>query len=107
MGGLGGSGRQKVNATGKVYNLNRLSDFSGSETHGVSNGLTLIEGHMHAKLTNQNGVVMYIAGQTEGLAFLPWSASIFGSVNPLTEGNSQTFALLSSETSALVCPVLA
>jgi hypothetical protein len=23
---------------------------------------------MHAKLTNQNGVVMYLAGQTEGLA---------------------------------------
>ena len=66
-GGLGGSGAQKVNATGKVYNLNRLSDFSGTY-HGVSNGLTLIEGHMHAKLTNQNGVVMYIAGQTEGLA---------------------------------------
>ncbi|MGB9315928.1 MAG: hypothetical protein WCB62_12980 [Pseudolabrys sp.] len=66
-GGVGGSGAQKVNATGKVYNLNRLSDFSGTY-HGVSNGLTLIEGHMHAKLTNQNGVVMYIAGQTEGLA---------------------------------------
>jgi hypothetical protein len=23
---------------------------------------------MHAKLTNQNGVVMYLAGETEGLA---------------------------------------
>jgi len=66
-GGLGGSGAQKVNATGKVYNLNRLSDFSGTY-HGVSRGLTLIEGRMHAKLTNQNGVVMYLAGQTEGLA---------------------------------------
>ena len=66
-GGLGGSGAQKVSATGKVYNLNRLSDFSGTY-HGVSNGLTLIEGKMHAKLTNQNGVVMYLAGQTEGLA---------------------------------------
>jgi hypothetical protein len=31
-------------------------------------GLTLIEGKMHAKLTNGNGVVMYLAGQTEGLA---------------------------------------
>ena len=66
-GGLGGSGAQKIYATGKVYNLNRLSDFSGT-FHGISNGLTLIEGKMHAKLTNQNGVVMYIAGQTEGLA---------------------------------------
>jgi hypothetical protein len=66
-GGVGGSGVQKVSATGKVFNLNRLSDFSGTY-HGVSRGLTLIEGKMHAKLTNQNGVVMYIAGQTEGLA---------------------------------------
>jgi len=66
-GGVGGSGAQKVNATGKVFNLNRLSDFPGTY-HGVSRGLTLIEGKMHAKLTNQNGVVMYLAGETEGLA---------------------------------------
>jgi hypothetical protein len=66
-GGLGGSGVQKTSATGKVYNLNKLSDFSGTY-QGVSTGLTLIEGKMHAKLTNQNGVVMYLAGQTEGLA---------------------------------------
>jgi hypothetical protein len=66
-GGLGGSGVQKTSATGKVYNLNKLSDFSGTY-HGVSTGLTLIEGKMHAKLTNQNGVVMYLTGQTEGLA---------------------------------------
>jgi hypothetical protein len=66
-GGVGGSGAQKVSATGKVYNLNRLSDFSGTY-HGIARGLTLIEGQMHAKLTNQNGVVMYLAGQTEGLA---------------------------------------
>jgi hypothetical protein len=66
-GGVGGSGAQKVSATGKVYNLNRLSDFSGTY-HGISRGLTLIEGKMHAKLTNGNGVTMYLAGQTEGLA---------------------------------------
>src|SRR5215471_20975678 len=66
-GGLGGSGAQKVSATGKVYNLNSLSQFSGTY-HGVSRGLTLIHGQMHAKLTNQNGVVMYLAGETEGLA---------------------------------------
>jgi hypothetical protein len=65
--GAGGAGAQKVSATGKVYNLNKLSDFSGTY-HGVSSGLTLIEGKMHAKLTNGNGVVMYLAGETEGLA---------------------------------------
>src|SRR5213083_1056372 len=65
--GVGGAGGQKISATGKVYNLNRLSDFSGTY-HGISRGLTLIEGKMHAKLTNGNGVIMYLAGQTEGLA---------------------------------------
>jgi hypothetical protein len=65
--GAGGMGGQKISATGKVYNLNNLSDFSGTFT-GVSKGLTLIEGHMHAKLTNSNGVTLYIAGETEGLA---------------------------------------
>ena len=65
--GAGGMGAQKISATGKVYNLNNLSAFSGTY-QGVSNGLTLIEGKMHAKLTNGNGVVMYLAGETEGLA---------------------------------------
>jgi hypothetical protein len=65
--GAGGMGGQKVSATGKIYNLNNLPDFSGIY-RGVSQGLTLIEGTMHAKLTNGNGVVMYLAGDTEGLA---------------------------------------
>src|SRR5512133_2333258 len=65
--GVGGAGGQKISATGKVYNLNNLSSFSGTY-HGVSRGLTLIEGKMHAKLTNGNGVTMYLAGETEGLA---------------------------------------
>jgi len=65
--GVGGAGGQKTSATGKVYNLNKLSDFSGTY-RGISSGLTLIEGKMHAKLTNGNGVVMYLAGETEGLA---------------------------------------
>ena len=65
--GAGGMGAQKISATGKVYNLNNLSDFSG-RYRGVSRGLTLIEGKMHAKLTNQNGVTMYLAADTQGLA---------------------------------------
>ena len=65
--GAGGMGGQKISATGKVYNLNNLSDFSGSY-RGISSGLTLIEGKMHAKLKNGNGVVMYLTGETEGLA---------------------------------------
>jgi hypothetical protein len=65
--GAGGMGAQKISATGKVYHLNNLSQFSGTY-RGISRGLTLIEGQMHAKLQNGNGVVMYLAAQTEGLA---------------------------------------
>jgi hypothetical protein len=65
--GAGGMGAQKISASGKVYDLNNLSEFSG-RYHGISRGLTLIEGKMHAKLTNQNGVTMYLAAATEGLA---------------------------------------
>jgi hypothetical protein len=65
--GAGGMGAQKVSATGTVYNLNNLFDFSGTY-RGVSRGLTLLQGKMHAKMTNDNGVVMYLAGETEGLA---------------------------------------
>ena len=65
--GTGGAGAQKISATGKVYNLNDLSSFSGTY-RGISRGLTLIEGQMHAKLQNGNGVVMYLAAQTEGIA---------------------------------------
>ena len=65
--GAGGMGAQKVSASGKVYNLNNVRDFSGTY-RGISGGLTLIEGKMHAKLTNGNGVVMYLAGDTEGFA---------------------------------------
>ena len=65
--GAGGMGAQKISATGKVYNLNSLSQFSGTY-RGISRGLTLIEGQMHAKLQNGNGVVMYLTAQTEGIA---------------------------------------
>ena len=65
--GVGGMGGQQISATGKVYNPNNLSSFSGTY-RGISRGLTLIEGQMHAKLQNGNGVVMYLAGQTEGVA---------------------------------------
>ena len=37
--GAGGMGGQKISATGKVYNLNNLSDFSGWY-RGVSRGLS-------------------------------------------------------------------
>ncbi len=57
----------KITATGKVYGLKDLSQFPG-KYRGVSRGLTLMEGKMYAKLTNANGVVIYLSGDTEGLA---------------------------------------
>ena len=65
--GAGGAGGQKVSANARIYDLDRLQDFPGTYT-GVSNGLTLINGTMHAKMVNDNGVVMYLAGETTGLA---------------------------------------
>ena len=51
-----------------LVSLQSKSAFRLRRYPGVSQGLTLIEGKMHAKLTNGNGVVMYLAGETEGLA---------------------------------------
>jgi hypothetical protein len=53
-----------------------VSFFIEATRRGVSQGLKLIQGQMHAKLENQNGVVIYLAGETEGLAsFLECSHS--------------------------------
>lgn len=65
--GLGGTGGLKMDGNAKIYNLDSIRDFAGTY-RGVSSGLTLIEGSMNAKLTNEHGVVMYISGATEGLA---------------------------------------
>lgn len=65
--GAGGYGAQKVEATGEVYNLNDLADFPGTYK-GISKGLTLINGKMHSKMTNGNGVVIYLTGERTGVA---------------------------------------
>jgi outer membrane immunogenic protein len=65
--GIGGTGGQNISATGKVFNLTNLSAFNGGY-RGVSRGLTLMEGKMYAKLTNEKGVVIYLTGDTKGLA---------------------------------------
>ena len=65
--GAGGTGLQKISATGEVYNLRSLEDFPGTYT-GLRTGLTLIKGKMTAKLTNEHGVILYLTGKTFGLA---------------------------------------
>ena len=65
--GVGGSGLQTITATGDVYNLDSLSDFPGTYT-GPRSGYTLLKGKMHAKLTNDKGVILYLTGHTQGIA---------------------------------------
>jgi hypothetical protein len=65
--GAGGTGAQNIVASGKVFNLNSLTDFSGTYT-GLRSGLTLIEGKMHEKLVNNKGVIIYLTGKTTGLS---------------------------------------
>ena len=65
--GAGGAGAQTINAVGKVYHLRSLEDFPGTFT-GASSGLTLINGVMHQRFENANGVVIYLTGETTGLS---------------------------------------
>jgi hypothetical protein len=65
--GIGGTGLQKVSGTGEVYNLNNLADFAGTY-RGVSKGLTLFKGKTQSRVTNEHGVVVYVAAETKGIA---------------------------------------
>ena len=65
--GAGGTGLQKISATGAVYNLRSISDFPGVYT-GLRTGFTVIKGKVTAKLENKNGVVLYLTGKAVGLA---------------------------------------
>lgn len=65
--GAGGSGAQKIDAVGEVYNLKSLPDFEGTYK-GARSGVTLFKGKMHERLENDQGVVIYVTGKTSGLA---------------------------------------
>lgn len=65
--GVGGMGGQKISATGDVYNLHRLRDFNGTY-RGLSRGITLVRGKVHARVKNESGVVIYLKGKTSGVA---------------------------------------
>ena len=61
-------GVSKAEATGVVYNLKRLEDFSGNYT-GVTAGATVAGGAGATSVQNQNGVVINLTGTTQGLKF--------------------------------------
>jgi hypothetical protein len=61
-------GISQAEASGSVYHLKKLEDFNGNYT-GVSAGATVAGGGGGMALRNQNGVVVNLAGTTQGLKF--------------------------------------
>ena len=65
---VGDVGATKIEASGKVYNLNNLSDFNGNYT-AVGAGLTVAGGGSVSAMKNQNGVTVELVSTTQGLKF--------------------------------------
>ena len=66
--GAGGWGGQKISATGEVYRLNDIADFSGvyGELRG---GLSLGKGAGGLYVRNDKGVIIKLKTHAEGVAF--------------------------------------
>lgn len=58
-------GVTKANATGKVYNLKKLSDFNGTYAAASAEG-TVVEGAGVSTMQNENGVVIHLISTTKG-----------------------------------------
>lgn len=61
-------GAAKIDASGSVYNLKKISDFDGTYTTFAA-GATVAGGGGVAYLRNQKGVVIRLDSTTEGLRF--------------------------------------
>jgi len=59
-------GASKISATGEVYNLKELSDFSGNYS-AVSAGAALAGGGSVSAMRNDQGVVMHLRSTTVGV----------------------------------------
>ena len=65
--GAGGAGIQKISATGNVYHLKDIIDFSG--TYGeLRGGAAVVEGAGGLYLKNDKGVAIEVKTHAEGLA---------------------------------------
>lgn len=64
--GAGGSGAQMIEVDGEVFNLNQLSQFPGNYTSKRS-GITIGKGKFKALLSNDEGVEIFLEGETTGL----------------------------------------
>ena len=58
-------GVTKAEATGNVYNLNKLSDFNGTYTAVAAEG-TVVEGAGVSTMQNENGVLIHLISKTKG-----------------------------------------
>ena len=63
---LGKVGITKVTASGEVYHLKRLEDFSGNYT-STNADITLAGGHSGIIMKNQNGVVVVVRATSRGV----------------------------------------
>lgn len=63
---LGKVGITKVTASGDVYNLRRLQDFSGNYTSATAD-ITLAGGHSGVTMKNQNGVSIVVRATSRGV----------------------------------------
>src|SRR4029078_9681577 len=61
-------GASKIEASGKVYHLNKLADFAGNYTAAAA-GITISGGGSATAMRNQNGVVINVLSTTQGLKF--------------------------------------
>jgi outer membrane protein OmpA-like peptidoglycan-associated protein len=73
-------GASKIDAVGRVYNLNNLDDFNGNYA-GVDGGLTIAGGANAAALRNQNGVNLVFVSTSRGLEFTFGFSSVIMKVN--------------------------
>ena len=58
-------GVTKAEATGKVYNLKKLSDFNGTYTAAAAEG-TVVKGAGVSTMQNENGVLIHLISKTKG-----------------------------------------
>jgi hypothetical protein len=72
---VGDVGATKIEASGKVYHLKKLSDFNGNYT-AVGAGLTAAGGGSVAVMKNQNGVTVELVATTQGLKFALGGAGV-------------------------------
>jgi hypothetical protein len=61
-------GAERIQASGEVFHLAKVSDFSGNYT-AVSAGATVAGGASAADMKNQNGAVIHLHSTNQGLDF--------------------------------------